>query len=126
MSSVVTGESPVGGSGSGGTVSTQSHAHRKVSASSKKVKKSPKLHNVTDNVYSTNRRGVNLCRDYQDGNCTEHDGHRRCARDPSRMHQCYKCLGFHSGKDCNQSPKPVSKGRGKGKGKGRGRKGAPY
>ncbi len=71
---------------------------------------------------AANRRGVQLCGGFQSGTCTElRMG--RCAKDPSRSHQCAKCLNSGHGADkCNQAParppKRSAKGGGKSHGKG--------
>ena len=98
----------------------------------------PKLHNVQNGNYTTNRRGVPLCEDYNAGTCTETRGQqRRCKRDGNVVHQCNKCLGEHPGSSCQKTPsnappaQPLwvtqrkgSPSKGKGKGKGKGKKGS--
>lgn len=67
-----------------------------------------------DGLFTHNRRGVELCRMFQSGECTEKDARGNCGRNPSRRHQCAKCLSDRHGADkCSgdapSSPKP-SKG----------------
>ena len=77
-----------------------------------------------DGNYSHNRRGVELCRLFQSGECLEKDSRGNCARNSSRRHQCAKCLSEgHGANKCSaDGPKPPRANHGRGKGKGRGRK----
>ena len=98
-----------------------------------KRNKVERLHNVIDGTFSTNRRGVPLCPGFNAGTCKETVGQNRCAVDPSKIHQCSKCLSIeHSAATCSKSPgapppqpawisnKGKSKGFGKQKGKMKG------
>ena len=85
-----------------------------------------KAHNVgTDGLMSTNRHGKVLCQKYQRGECK---GFGKCPFDPSRVHQCARCLSQEHGAfhptECKEPARkePVTRpGRGKGGGKGRGK-----
>ena len=75
--------------------------------------------------FTINRRGMEVCRNFQTGNCV---GGNMCPQDPSRVHQCWWCLKQHPGDTgvCPAAPTgtgapPRDKG-GKGKG-GKGKKG---
>lgn len=103
---------------------------------------SERFHNVQNGAYSTNRKGVQLCPEFQTGACTEADGDRRCRKNHNLVHQCEKCLSpEHPGSQCTKTPsqdyngaqpawvrfgsKGKSKG-GKGKGKGKEKGKRPY
>ena len=77
-----------------------------------------------DGQFTHNRRGVELCRLFQTGECMEKDGRGNCARNSSRRHQCAKCLSEnHGANKCGaEGLKPPRANHGKGRGKGRGRK----
>ena len=108
--------------------------------------KMERLHNVVNGAFTTNRRGTALCEDFNAGNCTETIGQNRCQKDPSKLHQCSKCLSVdHPASQCSKVPGPPpaqpaavanrfkggpiggygnkgkSKGKGQFKGKGKGR-----
>ena len=120
LSSMVQGDAPV--SSDGGTGGSPGKRARSVPDSSR-VPPSPKVHNVSDGIYSTSRRGVRLCEEFQNGLCEGVDLNARCKKNSDGVHQCSRCLGAdHCAKDCNKTPRPPSLGKGKGKGKG-GRKG---
>ena len=74
-----------------------------------------------DGMYTHNRKGIELCKLYQTGECTEKDRFGNCSRNSSRKHQCAKCLSEnHGSAKCTvDGPKPprVNHSRGKGKGK---------
>ncbi|CAK9014935.1 unnamed protein product [Durusdinium trenchii] len=73
-----------------------------------------------DGLFSHNRRGVELCRLFQTGECMEKDARGNCKRNPHRRHQCAKCLSdSHGANKCNaDAPKPPRQFHRKGKGKG--------
>lgn len=82
-------------------------------------------HRVGDDGHFThNRRGVELCKLFQTGECLEVDGRGNCIRNNSRRHQCAKCLSDrHGAAKCPvDTVRPPRQNHGRGKGKGRGRK----
>lgn len=76
-----------------------------------------------DGNYTHNRRGVELCKMFQTGECVE-GTNGCCGRNPSRRHQCSKCLSeLHGASKCPQDgPRPPRQQHGRGKGKGKGKK----
>ena len=94
-----------------------------------------RAHNVRDGLYTTNRRGIDLCPGWQDGSCVGSAAGARCPNNWGLAHQCAKCLSSDHGKDqCSsartpsapsqppRSQKGGNKGGGKkGKSKGRGK-----
>ena len=63
----------------------------------------------------TNRRGTKICEKFQTGECQGRGN--VCPLDPTKSHQCAKCLQYgHGAKDCTSEK---GKGRGKGKKKGK-------
>ena len=95
------------------------------------------IHNVSNGMYSTNRKGIPLCEGFQTGACLQSDPRtNRCTANPGTAHQCRKCLGTShgagTGSGCpalapadshtavrfNKGGKGDGKGKGKGKGKG--------
>jgi len=89
-----------------------------------------------DGEFSSNRRGIQLCQEFQTGDCTEItrvNGAPMCAKDSSKVHQCARCFGLHparpkDGQPCKQPESNKQKKRdfgyfpkGKGKGARRGR-----
>ena len=86
-----------------------------------------RVHKVgEDGNLTHNRKGAELCRGYQTGECTECDARGFCSRNPRRRHQCARCLSeFHGAKDCsltNPRQPRVNHGKGRGGGKGEGGK----
>eukprot|EP00435_Cladocopium_sp_Y103_P026048 s3225_g6.t1 len=77
-----------------------------------------------DGMFTHNRRGMELCKMFQTGECLECDARGFCSRNSSRRHQCAKCLSDrHGASKCPMdAPKPPRQNHGKSKGKGRGRK----
>ena len=77
-----------------------------------------------DGNYTHNRKGQELCRLFQSGECLEKDNRGNCARNSSRKHQCAKCLSeSHGANKCSSDgPKPPRANHGKSRGKGKGRK----
>ena len=78
-----------------------------------------RMHKVGDDGFLThNRRGTELCRGYQSGECTECDQRGFCKRNNRLRHQCAKCLSdFHGAKDCTlAAPKQPRANHGKGRG----------
>eukprot|EP00435_Cladocopium_sp_Y103_P032345 s490_g8.t1 len=75
-----------------------------------------------DGLYTHNRRGGELCRLYQTGECTETDRRGFCAKHSSRRHQCAKCLSdTHGANRCTMDgPRAPRANHGT---KGRGKKG---
>ena len=66
-----------------------------------------RAHNVKDGVYSTNRRGIDLCPGWQDGSCTGSASGARCPKNWSLAHQCSKCLSSDHGKhQCTSTRTP--------------------
>ena len=76
-------------------------------------KKAPK------GLFTTNRRGEELCMKFQDGRCTETvtRGSNKCSQAPHRVHQCAKCLAIGHGAETCDGGKGGKKG-GKATGKG--------
>eukprot|EP00435_Cladocopium_sp_Y103_P028948 s1750_g7.t1 len=73
-----------------------------------------------DGNFSHNRKGIELCRLWQTGECTDTDRRGCCAKYPQRRHQCSKCLSdSHGAHKCPMegAPKPPRVNHGKGKGK---------
>ena len=69
-------------------------------------------------VYTQNRRGIPLCKDYQNGACGA-SVNGLCPKDRWHSHQCEHCLEqTHGGDYCNKNPNRKSKGGGKGGKKG--------
>jgi len=92
--------------------------------------KLPRAHMVEGNHFTANRRGRRLCDAFQKGECPPApDG--TCSRDPSRVHQCSRCLSNgHGASTCTRTDFPASrpaqttgKGGGKAKGRGKGKRG---
>ena len=75
-----------------------------------------------DGLFTHNRRGSELCKLYQSGECVETDRRGFCARNPQRRHQCAKCLNeSHGANRCPlESPRAPRPNHGV---KGRGKKG---
>ena len=83
-------------------------------------KKANKVHNVANGEYQTNRKGMRLCPDFQEGSCTPGP---KC---PKGAHQCKRCLSaVHGAVLCHKDPPPAEKTFGAGKGKGKTKKGGP-
>ena len=81
----------------------------------------------TDGRHAVNRKGVQLCMEYQTGNCPHNPSRASCPRDPQKMHQCAVCLkSTHGAHQCplggSAPPPPVDNVKGK-KGRGKGKKG---
>jgi len=84
-------------------------------------------HRTRDGMMTHNRRGLELCQDFQRGACGETTRDCVCPRNPSLRHQCAKCLlPGHGADKCSATsgaPAPGwhrqqgSKGKGKGKNK---------
>lgn len=73
-----------------------------------------------DGLFTHNRRGVELCKMFQSGECVECDKRGFCSRNPQRRHQCAKCLSeFHGASRCPtdapRAPRPNHGGKGRGK-----------
>ena len=117
ISNMISGDAPVASDGG----SSKRNQHGPAPGPKKKAKKAPRVHNVSDGVYTTNRRSIQLCADFNKGTCTETTANHRCSRNPSLSHQCSKCLEYHPGdipgRPCNKTPRQPSQGKGKGKGK---------
>ena len=63
-----------------------------------------KQHNIRDGQYTSNRRGIFLCDDFNQGNCTS-VSNGRCSKDPNKVHQCSKCLSTdHPASECKKNP----------------------
>ena len=77
----------------------------------------------TDGNFTANRRGIPLRTAFQKGERGPSDSSGVCPRDPSKMHQCSRCLLLGHGRhQCRvQEPRRDNTSRGKGKGKGRGK-----
>eukprot|EP00971_Amphidinium_carterae_P272400 5406631-Amphidinium_carterae.1 len=104
------------------TAQTSATAH--TSASNRAQK--PRRHHVVDEtgLHRVNRRGIPLCKGFQDGSCTAiQEGTRVvCKANSGYLHQCAKCLQIgHGASSCPNPPAPKPfKGQGKGKGKSAG------
>lgn len=72
-----------------------------------------------DGTYTHNRRGVELCRGFQSGECTETDRRGFCAKYNHRRRQCAKCLSENHGANrCpSDGPRPPRPNHQKGRGK---------
>ena len=72
-----------------------------------------------DGLFTHNRRGVELCRFFQTGECLEKDRRGFCAKNGSRRHQRAKCLNeFHGAGPCpSEAPRAPKPNHGKGRGK---------
>ena len=71
-------------------------------------------------IFTTNRKNFQLCEAFQTGACASNGKSVICPKDPSKAHQCNRCLGPSHGSEwgegCRRKPEPVSaKGKGKGK-----------
>ena len=71
-----------------------------------------------DGNYTHNRRGHELCRLFQTGECTEKDSRGNCSRNSGRKHQCSRCLSeSHGANKCtSDGPKQPRANHGKGRG----------
>ena len=119
LSSVVEGDAP--------TTSTTRAPEQQQQPKKKpglKLKKEQRLHNVSEGQYVTNRRGVELCRDFNKGTCCETNKYGRCAKDANRVHQCSLCLSTEHGAHSCTKPPPSANVTPKGKVKGGGKGGA--
>ena len=103
-----------------------------------KLRSWERAHIVNDEgtTFTSNRKGVRLCADFQTGQCSSYRGSSVCPRDSSQSHQCSKCLDTRHGGEypqkCTQVPKQIQTptgggwkggkgGKGGGRGKGSGR-----
>ena len=77
-----------------------------------------------DGLLTHNRRGIELCRNFQTGNCEGSDPRGFCKQNSKRRHQCAKCLSdLHGAHRCTlETPRTPRPNHPKGRGKGRGRK----
>ena len=65
------------------------------------------MRNADDGQYLTNRRGVELCPDFNKylDTCCETNKYGQCAKDASRVHQCSLCLSVdHGARNCSKPP----------------------
>ena len=51
-------------------------------------------------VYILNRRGTEICRNYNRGSCGSRAAQGKCPQ--ARSHQCNKCLGPHQAIECKR------------------------
>lgn len=70
---------------------------------------------AADGSFAVNRKGVMLCEGFQTGTCTAKiRGTEKCAADPSKVHQCSKCLSTAHGSQhpqlCSKTPAPPPPG----------------
>ena len=75
--------------------------------------------------FTTNRKGRDLCAEFQEGKCESYRNSANCPRNPKLSHQCNRCLDIrHGGHECSQVPKEPPQHAGKGtkptKGRGKG------
>eukprot|EP00971_Amphidinium_carterae_P119885 2374579-Amphidinium_carterae.1 len=56
-----------------------------------------RVHIVHGETYTTNRRCVVLCKAFQEGSCLKTTAGNRGGLDPSKAHQCSRCLGIGHG-----------------------------
>jgi len=80
-----------------------------------------------DGKYTTNRSGAELCREYNNGQCSSDGLSLDCPKHRGAKHQCWDCLGQHpagssecKGATAGHALKGKAKGGGK-KGRGRGK-----
>ncbi len=91
------------------------------------VKRKGTHHHVADGHYLKNRRGMTLCKGWNDGTCNAYNRTypHVCGNDDTLAHQCSKCLSpEHSAKDCGKQPANGHRAKGK-SGKGAKSKGRP-
>lgn len=139
LSSMVHGDAPVEHS----TSAASQHSHVPPpppaavrGAPSVGPRKKAKIHVTnSEGLLLQNRSGKDLCPGFQTGACQDTlPGTIQCAKDPTKWHQCAKCLApAHGASHCSGPlPKPpsqwVARGRGGGQRKGNkgGGKGRPY
>eukprot|EP00971_Amphidinium_carterae_P187178 3715144-Amphidinium_carterae.1 len=78
-----------------------------VSTSSKRPQHE-RQHQVRDGRFVVNRKGIEICRAFQDGSCGGSTPNNRCPRDSSRSHQCNKCLSVdHGSVNCPSDKNPA-------------------
>ena len=88
------------------------------------VHKMQRVHNVAGDRFTTNRKGISLCQDFQQGRCSSGaKNDTRCPKNANEVHQCAICLDFmHGAHACTRTCKPALSeppaSRGKGKGRG--------
>eukprot|EP00971_Amphidinium_carterae_P338268 6475521-Amphidinium_carterae.1 len=65
-------------------------------------------HLVKDGLFTHNRRGLEICRAFQEGSCGATVFGNKCPKDTSRVHQCVKCLSAdHGSVDCGSKKEPT-------------------
>ena len=115
---------PMADVGGGGSSSNKRAAGQVLEQPTKRTRvkdaSTPRVHNVTNGLFTTNRSGKQLCSAFQTGDCkgltTDCPAHK--------AHQCAKCLQtLHGSNTCKASPGepprgPTPKGKGGGRGKG--------
>eukprot|EP00435_Cladocopium_sp_Y103_P069516 s60_g33.t1 len=88
-----------------------------------------RVHDFVDGKYRSNRTGHPLCQGFQTGACKTTTNGSWCAADPTRAHQCARCLSSQHGEhECGHKESPQvnflsgrnHRGRG-GRGRGKGR-----
>lgn len=52
--------------------------------------------------YTHNKRGLEVCKEWNQGRCGKPTPQSKCKATPPKSHQCSKCLGPHQAKDCKQ------------------------
>lgn len=106
LSSMVKGDAPVVSAAGEGT---KSKAPSKKDRDLTFSERMGPYHNVSDGVFTTNRKGIALCSEFQAGNCFGIGTNARCKKDGISAHQCNKCLSpDHSPKECDRTPRQPS------------------
>jgi len=87
-----------------------------------------KTHNTdSSGNLTTNRRGIPLCGEFQNDQCSSRGNSTICPKDGSKVHQCAKCLSpAHGSVICSNKAARAPVIKRKGDGKGKGKKGGRY
>ncbi len=118
LGDLLTGESPVGDVGKRPAPGIIGDEPRP------KKPKGQVHHNVNGNLFTTNRRNIGLCAEYQDGTCLSDGNSNDCPRTAGMRHQCARCLApNHGSSTCPRADYPATFAKGKGGGKKGGDKG---
>ena len=140
MDSIISNDAPVQAAASqgifAGVAAPYDHGHMDHSGGGagnggkKRKADSTDLSTLSGGEYTANRKGSQLCPDFQTGACGPTVGRGVCPKDRTMRHQCALCLDEKHGKHrCTSTakapyrrPPPSGKGqKGKGKGKGKGK-----
>ena len=141
MDNIISNDAPIHAAASqgmfGGVAAPYEHAQMEYSgarngAPSAKMRKTDAAidrSTMSGGEYTSNRKGIKLCPEYQTGACGPCVGKGLCPKDRTSKHQCALCLDEKHGKNrCSTAPRDPykkthkgAKGKGKGSGKGKGK-----